>query len=49
MDYLIACKPEYMLNGKIVQFPIQVDDERILRTQTWPGFHTEQFNVDVKH
>jgi arylsulfatase len=39
----------FVENGQLVEVPIPDTSEADLRNQPWPGFHTELYNVDVRH
>ncbi|NMB00322.1 MAG: sulfatase-like hydrolase/transferase [Firmicutes bacterium] len=36
-------------DGKLVSYSLRGDSTRDRRNRSWPGFHTEHFDVDVRH
>lgn len=49
ISYLKKEHPEYLNMDEIKKSDVVLEDERELRAQSWPGFHTDQFYLDVKH
>ncbi len=40
---------QFMEEGKLVSFPIQGEATRDRRNRSWPGYHTDYYEVDVRH
>jgi arylsulfatase len=39
----------YLRDGKLVALPLQGDSTRDRRNTSWPGYHTDFYQVDVRH
>jgi hypothetical protein len=39
----------YLRDGKLVALPLQGDSPRDRRNTSWPGYHTDFYQVDVRH
>ena len=42
-------KEEYVENGQLVRWELMGDSERDRRNSSWPGFHLEDYDTDVRH
>ena len=36
-------------DGKMLETPLRIESEAERRARAWPGYHTENYQVDVRH
>jgi arylsulfatase A-like enzyme len=39
----------YLEQGRLIRYPLVEDSERDRRNASWPGYHTDYYDVDVRH
>ena len=45
----LAHRPDCVQSGALIPRPVQKDSERDRRNRAWPGYHTENYDIDVRH
>ncbi len=49
MERVAAYEPKWVEDGELVSVPPRGDSVRDRRNRAWPGYHTDEYEVDVRH
>lgn len=49
VDWLAANCPQTLVSGALPTFPLRGDSEADRRNRSWPGYHTDYCEADIRH